>query len=108
MNDYASMAPAGVGGLICACLCACACLGTYGTLTVYFGIFALSNPDAQAWYGIVDNEQALRATADELAGSALEPFPVHDRMVSWFLWGFILNMLPFLACICSGLAATVS
>jgi len=29
-------------------------------------------------------------------------------MVSWFLWGFILNLLPFVACLCMPLMASPS
>jgi len=29
-------------------------------------------------------------------------------MVSWFLWGFILNLLPFAACLCMPLMASPS
>ena len=88
-------------GLVCSAICSCACLAGVITMISYFGIYGLNNPDPQAYYGLVGGAQTLAATAKELTDAGVvEPFPVHDKMVSWFLWGFILNIAPFAACFC--------
>ena len=92
--------------MACSALCGCACFGGFVTMVSYFGIYGLNNPDAQAWYGVVAGQQTLAPDAATLMDAGVvTPFPVHDKMVSWFLWGFILNLLPFVGCVCMPLAA---
>ena len=63
------------------------------TLTVYLGIFALDNPDADGWYGTIsgvprmDSEASFKAIVDQATVADLDH--VHDHFVTWFLWGFI-------------------
>ena len=62
--------------------------------TVYLGIYAFDNPDQPAWYGVVDGKPSLFGSPDEQGAGELTD--VHQRFVSWFLWGFIQALAPWL------------
>ena len=54
------MQAGGKGALALLCCCSCVFLGGWITLIVYFGIFGLSNPNAEAIYGVLaDKSESL-------------------------------------------------
>lgn len=57
------------------------------------GIFAFNNPNPEAWY--VDG-----ALVPTLPAEGTEFTAVHDQYVTWFLWGFINQMIFFATPIC--------
>ena len=62
--------------------------------TVYLGIYAFDNPDQPAWYGVTDGKPSLFGSPDEQGAGELTD--IHQRFVSWFLWGFIQALAPWL------------
>ena len=83
----------GACGKLVSGLCALAVLSVAITFTVYLGIFALDNPNADGWYGTVsgvprmDSEANFNKIVDQNTVADLDH--VHDHFVTWFLWGFI-------------------
>ena len=55
--------------------------------TVYLCIYAFDNPDQPAWYGKKDGKPSLFGSPEEQGAGELTD--IHQRFVSWFLWGFI-------------------
>ena len=85
----------GSAGACVACLCGLACSSLPIIFTVYLGIYAFNNPDKEAWYGKVGDEQSLFVShADGEGSSATDLANIHQRFVTWFLWGFIQTLAP--------------
>ena len=96
---------------LCACLCGCVAAAVPITFVVYLGIYAFNNPDNEAWVGVAPTgKQALYA--DETAGTlakATSLADIHGRFVSWFLWGFLQNLvLPVSAVLLIGLGMLIN
>lgn len=108
--DHFESGMKGIGGcgLVISCLCCLSVLAGFVTLTAYLGIYALNNPDAEAWYGTVSGVQTLFPTAE--AGASAGSFDldnVHGNFHIWFLWGFI-NLASTLGLgLCMGLSAII-
>ena len=84
----------GTGGMVSCWLVMLLCTIGPLILTISLGIYAFSNPDNEAWYGMVDDKHALFANkGDGEAEEAQHLQNVHARFVAWFLWGFIM-ILP--------------
>ena len=73
--------------------------------TVYLGIYAFDNPDSPAWYGIVDGKPGLFEN-HEL--ESVELLDIHRRFASWFLWGFIHALAPWLLFLCVKVCTALS
>jgi len=72
------------------CCCIGSVIATILAFTVYIGKYAFDNPNPDAWY--IDGQ--LVPAEPTLEGA--EFTAVHDQYVTWFLWGFI-NQMIFLA-----------
>ena len=80
------------------------CMASFASLiisfTVYMGIYAFNNPNPPCWYSDAGLTAADPGVTAEFPNAAQ---PIHDQFVTWFLWGFI-NQLVWLAlplCWCS-------
>ena len=65
-------------------------------LIIYFGIYALANPDKPAWIGMSAGDKMTMYATQEAAQAdkAFHAIDIHARYVSWFLWGFISIWAP--------------
>lgn len=105
MDGFKATATGGIGGCI-SLLCSCACLGGMITFVVYLGKYAFDNPNKAAWYGVKDDVEALYPTleAAQAAGIADEEIvDIHNRFVTWFLWGFLMMFGPCYVLVIAGL-----
>ena len=81
----------------------CVFLAAYITLSVFLGLYAFNNPDAQAYYiSGTDTSQADLVPIIP-ANDADGVVPIHDHFVTWFTWMFInkivLLCFPCIACL---------
>lgn len=61
----------------------------------YLGYYTFSNPNKEAWYGIVNKKENLwPSEEDALEVGANRLSNVHGNFVRWFFWGFIQHILP--------------
>ena len=74
-------------------------------MSVYFGIYAFSNPDEQAFYisGSAQNQPELVAMEP---ADMLDVTAIHDRFILWFKMGFASCVLMFAMPCVIGLAAS--
>ena len=79
---------------VCSCL---SCLVSV-LMIVFFYIYAIDNPDRQAWYGfdLVTGNQKL-FESENSASQESELIDIHSRFVAWFFWGFVMFITPLLA-----------
>jgi len=75
-----------------ACLCGLSLCAVAITFTVYLGIFALDNPNAEGWYGEFGGAPRMQSLEwfqqqDQTKVANLDD--VHGHFTTWFLWGFI-------------------
>lgn len=99
----------GALGGCCACICGLVCAALPIVFTVYLGIYAFNNPDKDAWYGIVSEQKALFAThADGKTAQAAELVDIHQRFVTWFLWGFIQTLAPIAVGLISAIGTAIN
>ena len=78
----------------------CGCFTTFITFTVYLGIYAFSNPEAQAYYISGSDETQAELVAIVPDAEADGVIPIHDHFVTWFTWMFA-NQLITLSWICT-------
>ena len=69
-------------GAVLSVFCGCACSALPIIFIVYLGIYAFQNPDANAWYGIVDKENPalFKTHAEATTAGADEIVAIHSRM----------------------------
>jgi hypothetical protein len=92
----------GTACVVVAGCCALSCSAIFLTFVIYMAIFAFSNPDPEAWYGLsTTTTGGVSTTVDELyatealgtTDSAADLFDIHGRFITWFTWGFLNTML---------------
>ena len=78
-------------------------------MSVLFAIFAFNNPDRAAWYGISANDTDKLFPDEEAARNAgvKDLTDIHQRIVNWFLFGFILAVGPICVALISLLAVAI-
>mmetsp|Transcript_14851 Transcript_14851/g.20094 ORF Transcript_14851/g.20094 Transcript_14851/m.20094 type:complete len:198 (+) Transcript_14851:73-666(+) len=87
---------AGIVAQLIACICALAVCGGMITFTVYLGMFAIDNPNAEGWYGEVNGVPKMGSAEWMTVNSATAVDDVHGHFVTWFMWGFV-NMIGTIA-----------
>ena len=104
---------AGCCAQVCACICALTMCGTWITFMAYLGKFAFGNPDPEnVW--VTETPNAIDAEVSDywLSVATEAPtdaaFGAHDTFVSWFLWGFICEILLPAGFLLGGLTALLS
>ena len=91
-----------------ACLCGLACCAGAITYIAFLGKYAFANPNLEAWYGVVAEQQALFPTEALGAAAGDSLVDVHGKMVTWFLWGFIQALLPCVGSLLAVLCGLIS
>ena len=89
---------AGCCAQVCACICALSMCGAWITFMAYLGKFAFGNPDPEnVWVTETPNAIDSSVTDYWLSVSVDAPTEeavgIHDTFVSWFLWGFICEII---------------
>ena len=73
------------------CIFSCVLLAAYITLSVYLGLYAFNNPDAQAYY--IAGTETTQADLVPTIPDADDAIPIHDHFVTWFTWMFINKII---------------
>ena len=104
---------AGCCAQVCACICALSMCGLWITFMAYLGKFAFGNPDPEnVWVTTTDNpldaDNPLLWLSQSADAPTEEAAPIHDTFVSWFLWGFICEIIMPAGFLLGGLTALLS
>ena len=81
------------------CLCALGIIGGVITYQVYLGVYAYNNPDpTECWWAKgLDHSYTSETAAQLAAGADVELTDVHNKYVTWFVWGFWTSVSPCIA-----------
>ena len=73
---------------------------------INLGYFGYSNPDKPAWYSVGPQGQQQLYASEAEANEAIESMrgkyevvDIHQRFVTWFLWGFCVLIAPIVSII---------
>lgn len=117
MQDVQGQIFAGIAKFgMCAGVAICCAVSTLPLIFfIFMTVYAFANPDKEAWYGKVGETNALYTNEDALKeANAAEMINIHGRFVSWFVWGFWMQIAPigllaitFSVSCCSAVGATI-